>query len=476
MKKSAYFISLIAAGVLLVGYCPNCDGPRPYSELATYKRLPVADRVEGLMKAGKDLFLRRRYEDAKSVFQMALDMDKKCLDAKMWISKANCMLEQEQNEEKKKALYAKWGHLTPIDRIYENWRWGPEVGHFEVRYSEPKPYVPAVRKFRPKATDNEIKDALKVYKESPTAENAFELAMKYWSQRKKTEAVKYYFEAVDLNVEILGNDDEYMLSMISEELEAKQEKGTLTADEYMTLGRLALIQGNQKDGIKSVIKASEINKNLKKAAGDVLNAFVAQASALDLSSLPSEIYSFRQAYVFDKDNDSVYMRIVLSPRNKNLLVPVDTSIPDKCIKDITVVSNKDVLYVFNKAVIDEASRLYLLLPEKDGEFPEYEVKLIVNLKRGDGSEPGIELSNFALPPEQDDNWSFIIASEFNKKEGVEIGNYEKVDNGVRVSGYHLATSKGKGPYVPFQNFSEPLPSKTDVWRIIESKEDDMSLF
>ena len=476
MKKSVYFLSLITAGVLLVGYCPNCDGPRPYSELATYRRIPVSTRVENLIKAGKDLFLRRRFEDAKSIFQMAVDIDKNSLEAKMWISKTNNVLAEERNEAKKRALYEKWGHLTPIDKIYENWHWGPEVGHFEVRYSKPKPYVPVVRKFRPKATDAEIAEALSLYKKEKTADNAFELSMRYWSQRKKLEAIKYYFEAIELNIEVLARDDEYMLSMISEELEAKLEKGSLSGQEYLTLGRLALIQGNQTDGIKNIVKSTEIDKKLKDTASKILKDYVDKASVLELNNLPSEIYSFRQAYVFDKDKDYVYMRIVLSPRDSNRLIPIDTTISDGTIDNIKIVSAKEVLHVFNKPVIDDASRLYLLLPEKEGDYPEYEVKLIITLKRAQEAVEGIELSNFALPPEQEDNWSFIIASEFNNNEGVALGNYEKIDKGIRVSGYHLGTSKGKGPYIPFQKFTESLPDGTDVWKIIENKEDDVSLF
>lgn len=478
MKKSVYLLtSLVAAGFLLVGYCcPRCDGPRPYSDLATYKRIPMGTRTESLLKAGEDLFLRRRYEDAKSVFRMVLDMDSNNMDAKIWMSKVNNALDQEQNERNKKALFDKWGHLTPIDKIYQNWHWGPEVGHFEVRYSEPKPYVPAVRKFRPKATDKEIQEALQAYKKSATAENAFELAMRYWSQRKKTEAIKYYLEAVDLDPQILGNDDEYMLSMISEELEAKHEKGNLTADEYLTYGRLALLQGNQIDGINSVIKSSALDKKLKKTATKVLDDYVSKASVEELAGLPAEIYSFRQAYVFDKDKDSVYMRIILSPRNKNQLVPIDTTIPAMYTGDITIVSNKDVLFAFGKPVIGDSTRLYLVLPEKTGDFPEYEVKLIINLKRGQEEESGIELSNFSLPPEQDDNWSFIISSEFNNTEGQLPGNYEKIEKGVRVSGYHLGSSEGKGPYITFSKYKESLPKTANIWKIIENKEDEMSLF
>ena len=292
-------------GFLLVGY-----SPRPYSDLATYKRIPTQTRVENLMKAGKDLFLRRRFEDARSIFQMILDMDKNNLEAKFYMSKIKNTLDLEENEAKKQALYKKWGHLTPIDKIYENWHWGPEVGHFEVRYSEPKPYIPPVRKFRPRATDAEITEAAKLYASSKTADNAFELAMRYWSRREKAPAIKYYLEAADMNAEILGRDDEYMLSMISEELEEKITNGKPTAEEYLTYGRLALIQGNRDDGIKNIIKSAVQSKKLSASANKALDKYIS-SGVVDIIGIPEEVYSFRQAYVYDKEKDSLYMRIIL---------------------------------------------------------------------------------------------------------------------------------------------------------------------
>ena len=465
MKKSVFLISLIAMGFLLVGF-----GPRPYSDLATYKRIPTVKRVDNLMKAGKDLFLRRRYEDARSIFQMILDMDKKNLEAKFYISKIDNLYELEQNEQKKQALFKKWGHLTPIDKIYENWHWGPEVGHFEVRYSEPKPYVPAVRKFRPKATDAEVTEAAKLYANSKTAENAFELAMRYWSRREKSAAIKYYLEAVDMKPEILELDDEYMLSMISEEVEEKISLGNPTPEDYLTYGRLAMIQGNRDEGISSLIKAAVMSKKLKGAAEKALDNYISKGF-VDIVGIPAEIYSFRQAYVFDKDKDSIYMRIILCPTNKRQLIPIDTTFAASATAKVSIES-KDAVFVYNKPGIGESSRLWIALPEKEGEFPEYEVRLILSLNR---ESLGVDLSNYSLPSEQPDNWSFIISSEFNNTNSELLGNYEKNENGVRVSAFHLGTTDGRGPYVSFENYKESLPSDANVWKIIEDKEGEMSL-
>ena len=468
MKKSLVLFSLFVMGFLLVGY-----SPRRYSALATYKRIPTYTRVDNLIKAGKDLFLRRRFEDARSIFLMILDMDKNNLEANFYLSKIKNTLELEENEAKKQALYKKWGHLTPIDKIYENWRWGPEVGHFEIRYSEPKPYVPAVRKFRPKATDAEITEAAKMYTSSKTADNAFELAMRYWSRREKAAAVKYYLEAADMNAEILGRDDEYMLSMISEELEEKIANGKPTSEDYLTYGRLALIQGNRDDGIKSIIKAAVQSKKLNPSANKALDHYIS-SGFVDIVGIPAEVYSFRQAYVYDKEKDSLYMRIILCPKNKRQLIPIETTIPASSTGNISIES-KDAVFIYGKQGIGGSTRLWVALPEKEGEFPEYEVRLIISLKRNEEST-GIELSNFVLPPEQPDNWSFIISSEFNNTESDVHGNYEKFENGMKISAFHLGTTDGRGPYVNFKDYKEPLPSDANVWKIIENNEDEMNLF
>ena len=470
MKKSVFFIFfLLITGVLLVGYTP-----KPYSDLAIYQKIPTKKRVDKLMKAGQDLYLRRMYEEARAVFKIVLDMDKDNLDAKFWMSKVNNVFEHEQSERNKQALYKKWGHLTPIDKIYENWHWGPEVGHFEVRYSEPKPYPHYERKFRPRCSDEEISKAMAAYKKSRTADNAFELAMLYWSQRKEKEAMKYYFEAADLSSSILEKDDEYMLSMISEELEEKIAKGNPSAQDYLTHGRLALIQGNSNDGVRNLLKASKLDKKLEPTVKKAIEKYVTDGYP-SVFGIPAEFYSFRQAYVFDKNKDRLYMRLILYPINKRPLIPVDTAIPVNYIENIKIVS-KDVVYAFSKKGIDDSARLWLTLPEKSGDYPEYEIKLILDLKRGEDEGDGVELSNFGLDREQEDNWSMIISSEFDEYEDPGISSdYQSVENGVRILGYHLTLTDGKGPYVMFSRFNEALPSDANIWKIIENKEDEMDI-
>ena len=46
---------------------------------------------------------------------------------------------------------------------------------------------------------------------------------------------------------------------------------------------------------------------------------------------------------------------------------------------------------------------------------------------------------------------------------------------MKISAFHLGTTDGRGPYVYFDDYKEPLPSDDNVWKIIEDKEGEMSL-
>ncbi|NCB37448.1 MAG: hypothetical protein EOM80_01655 [Erysipelotrichia bacterium] len=459
MKRTALFFTLFSIGLMLVGF-----GPRPYSDLAEYRHMPIETRIERLRKAGEDLFLRRRYEDAITVFQTVLALDEGDMKAKLWITKAQTQISVEKNEANKKALYQKYGHLIPKDKIYENWHWGPSVGHFEVRYSEPKPYVPAVRKVRPKAADVDIETARKKAEASGDAADLHELSMLHWSRRDDTEALKAFFDAFAANSEILAKDDEFMLSTISDEIAAKIADGKASAEDYMTSGRLGLIQGDRPRAINHLVKAASLDKALKERAQKILKDFVS-TSQVEMVSAPPDILSFRQAYVFDKNFDKLYLRIVMTPKNKGQIVPIDLSLTASSAREIELAS-ADVAFAYIQPGIDDYARLWLVLPEKEGEFPEYEIRLTLNVDRA--VVQSFELSNFALITEQYDNWSFVISSEFNFSENMAKGEFEKNFEGVRIAGYNLAVSEGKGPFVPLENFKEPLPRKIDIWKLIEN--------
>lgn len=440
-------------------------GPRSYSDLAEYSRLPLETRINRLQNAGEDLFMRRRYEDAIVVFETILALDPGEMKAKLWITKAQTQIIVEKNEANKKALYQKYGHLIPKDKIYENWHWGPSVGHFEVRYSAPKPYVPKVRKFRPKASDAEVASARKKAEASGDSNDLFELAMRYWSRKEQEKALKAFFDAFAVDPEILAKDDEYMLSTIAEDVDAKTAAGKAAAKDYLVSGRLGLMQGDRQRAINHLVKAAAMDAKVKDVVRKELATFIA-TSQVDMVSLPPEVFSFRQAYVFDKGIDKLYLRIVMVPKNGSQVVPVDMMLKPESIKDIELAS-KDVAFAFSQPGIDASSmRLYLILPEKTGEFPEYEVRLALTIDRAQSQ--AFELSNFSLAQELPDNWSFVVSSEYNLSESMAKGDFEKSVDGMKISGWHLAPTAGKGPFIPLESFKEPLPKQIDIWKIIEN--------
>ncbi|MDD3146084.1 MAG: hypothetical protein PHD82_02170 [Candidatus Riflebacteria bacterium] len=460
MKRTSLFLVVLSFGLMLAGF-----GPRPYSDLAEYRRLPLETRINRMQSAGEDLFMRRHYEDAIVVFETILTLDPGDLKAKLWVTKAQSQILVEKNEATKKALYQKYGHLTPKDKIYENWHWGPSVGHFEVRYSEPKPYVPKVRKLRPKATDAEIAAAKKKAEASGDAADLFELAMLYWSIKDRDKSLKAFFDAFAVDPEILSKDDEYMLSTISEEVDAKAAAGKAAANDYLVSGRLGLIQGDRQRAVNHLVKAAALDEKIRETVRKELATFVA-TSQVEMVSLPADIFSFRQAYVFDKGTDKLYLRIVMVPKNGSQVIPVDMMLNPESVKDIELAS-KDVAFAFTQPGIDDSSsRLYLILPEKEGEFPEYEVRVALTLDRAESQS--FELSNFSLSQELPDNWSFVISSEYNVSESLAQGDFEKSIDGMKITGWHLAITEGKGPYIPLDSFKEPLPKAVDVWKIIET--------
>ncbi|GAB1353974.1 hypothetical protein MASR1M12_27120 [Erysipelotrichia bacterium] len=466
MKRTVKFLLVFSFGLMLAGF-----GPRPYSDLAEYKRLPLETRISRLQSAGEDLFMRRRYEDSIVVFETILALDPGELKAKLWITKAQSQLLLEKNAANKQALYRKYGHLTPKDKIYENWRWGPSVGHFEVRHSEPKPYVPKVRKLRPKATDAEVAAARKKAEASGGAADMFELAMQHWSRKEQEKALKAFFDAYAINPEVLGRDDEYMLSTISEEVDAKTAAGKASAKDYLTSGKLGLIQGDRQRAVNHLVRAAAMDSKAREEARKELGSFLA-TSQVDTVSLPAEIFSFRQAYVFDKGLDKLYLRIVLLPKNRAQVVPVDMMLKNESVKDIEIAS-KDVAFAFQQPGIDESMRLYLVLPEKEEEFPQYEVRLILTIDR-DKSQT-FELSNFVTGENLPDNWSFVFSSEYNLSESLAKGDFEKSIDGMKISGWHLAITAGKGPFIPLESFKEPLPKPVDIWKLIENGGETTSL-
>ncbi|HAE40830.1 MAG TPA: hypothetical protein DCG57_19680 [Candidatus Riflebacteria bacterium] len=443
--------------MLLVGF-----GPRPYSDLAEYKRLSLETRISRLHAAAEDLYRRRRYEDAVQLYDTILALDQSDLKSKLWIVKARSEIRREREEFNKQERYRRYGQLIP--KLKDDLLDDATLGYFEVRYSEPKPYVRPVRKIRPQASDAEIAEAKKKAESSDVAADYFELAMQHWSRKDPEQALKAYFKAIALDHEILSLDDEQLLLSVSAEVEKRIESGKVAASEYLDSGKLLMVQGELRRAVKHLVKAAELDKKTRQEASDILLTLI-ESPQIDLLSAPPDLLGFRQAYVFDKDSDTVYVRVTLIPKNRGQIVPIDITIAADAVKNVESLS-KDAAMAFAKTGVDNALRVWAVLADKEDDFAEYELKLAIHIDRGMINY--LDLSNYSLSADMPDNWSFVIGSEFNFSDNVPKAEYEKKLDGLQISGYHLTASQGKGPSFLLSDFKEPLPRKLDIWKIIET--------
>lgn len=253
-----------------------------------------------------------------------------------------------------------------------------------------------------------------------------------------------------------------MLATAVDEFQKQVEAGKAGPDELLIGGRIGMIQGDRREAIKYLVRAAEKKPGLKEDISDILKSFI-ESPGIEPMSIPAEIFSFRQAYVYDKDADMIYLRLVGMPRNGNLIFPIDVTFDLSGVTKIEAMS-KDVLFAHALPGFDGAARLWFVLPERDVDH-EYEIKLTLHVDRK--LSKWVDLSNFAVSG-QIDNWSFVIGSEFNFSQGLPEGEYLKNLEGVQVTGYHLSRSDGKGPYLALENFKEPLPRQIDVWQLIEA--------
>lgn len=453
MKKTTILSLLLLISFCLVGFSP--DKGFDYAE---YKRLPFEKRITRLQKAGEDLFLRRRYEDAVKVFETILKLKENDLSAKLWMSKAQYELKREQDEANKVALYKKYdGHLLPEDKIYINWKFGPEIGHFEVRYSEPKPRPVYKKKNRPRATDEEINAAIAKAKNG-NATDTFELAMLYWSRKDVENALKYYYKASEQNSEILANDDEDLISITLGQLESRISAKTASAADYFEAGRINLLQSNVEDGINYLLKAGKLERNTYQShISKIISDYLDSLPQNNLIANP-DVHSFRQAYVHDKGEDLLYLYINTSTRNRSQIFFIDMSFPYDMVTTIKTFGNLGMQCLV-KPGIDGTARVWFILPEKESnDFSSYEIKCSLKLDRNKSDI--LDLSNYAMS-DLFDNWSFIIGNEVNFT-SLGTGVNEFIEEGLRVSGYHLYLYEGRGPYIKFADFTEDIPSAMNI--------------
>lgn len=461
MKRLAILIAFIIFGFVMVGF-----RSRPYSDLAEYKRLPISKRIARMQKIGEDFFLRRKYETAIQVFKDIQALDKKNMKAMLWITKARQKLMLEKNELTKKQLYKKFGQLTPKELIYHNWTWGPTVGAFKVRYSKPKPYVPPVRKVHPRASDKDIAEMVAKAK-SGKAADLFELAMRYWSRKETNKAIDAMSKAVKADRKILENDDELLLATAENNLDKKIAENKASPSDLLARGKLAMLQGDTQTGIKILSSAA---RKYPKFKHDVEPFLLEQVKIYQNTNkiIPADIFSFRQAYVFEENESRIYVSTTLLPKPGSYIVPLDITVPMTAIKSIKTAS-KDVLFAYAmKSSNEMTTRLWVVLGTKEDKYANYDVKLIITLNTE--KEDYIELSNFNLASNQPDNWSFVIGPEVSFGSDFQKGEIDQVKDGIKVSGFQLGLYDGKGPFIPTSDFKvNPLPRKINVWKIMQDQ-------
>lgn len=461
MKRFVVFCLFLAGlASLLSGFTTPPEPPAP--DLQQYQRLPLSVRLTRLTQAGIHLFDRRRYEEAIPVFESIYQLDPKNLGAMYWIRKCQEKLDRERNELAKADLYRRYGALGPREHKYDNWRWGPEVGHFEIRTSKPKPYVPPVRKRHPKATDEQIAKAKEAAAGGDPAP-LFELAMQHWSRGEKAPALDAFEEAVEKDPEVAGNDDEGMLAQLSDEIIPLASTPDATGGQLLMAGRVARLQGDIPGMIRMLVKAVTRDPTLSDTAKKYFEALVMTGKTEFLQKIP-DIYSFRQAYAFEQDEDRFYMKTTLAPTTTFPMMPIDLLFDWTAIKGIDILAS-DVLYVFIDPAMKDMTRLWVVTREKGGDYPTWFAKLLVHLDKD--NLPSLDLSNVNVSPDLPDNWSVVFGPDKAFGEGFPPPQFEEAQDSFLIKGFQLGTSRGRGPSLPLRDFRIAPPPAFDVWKAMD---------
>ncbi|OIP26267.1 hypothetical protein AUK22_06955 [bacterium CG2_30_54_10] len=452
---------LFGAMVALSGFSPA--GPSP--DLQQYQRLPLSVRLTRLTNAGIGLFNRRRYEDAITVFESIFTLDPKNLGAFFWIRKCRDVLNRERSEWVKADLYRKRGSLTLKESKYDNWVWGPTVGHFEVRYSKPKPYIPPVRMRHSKASDDQIVKAREATV-GGDPEKLFELAMLLWSRGEKDPAIDAYESAMEKDPEIAGRDDEGLLATVADELAKELAKGLPSGEagkQFMQAGRLSRLQGDPQGMIQNLVKAATLDPQLQDKIKNYLEEFVTSGKTAFLMKVP-DIFSFRQAYVFEDDEDRLYLKTTFSPGTPFPMAPIDLMFDWTAIKGVDLVAS-DVLFAIMDPTVKDFTRLWLVPKIKDKAFPTFLAKLRVRVDKDRLSS--LDLSNVNVSPDLPDNWCVIVGTDSSFGVGFPTPEFEDSENSLKIKAFQLGRTNGRAPSLTLRDFHIPAQKPLDMWRAID---------
>jgi len=457
-----------AVGVFLVGFTQPSSLTVPMKsespDLTYYSRTPLSVKMSRLFVAGQDLFNRRRYEEAQAVFESMRSLDAHDLLSVFWVKKCRERLDREANEQRKSNNLRQTGRLFPNEQVYTNWRWGPEVGDFEVRISKPKPYVEPVKKVRKRASDAELAKA-KSAASGGSPEALFDLAMAHWSRKESGAAIDAFEKAADINPDILARDDEGLAAAVHDELEAAIEKGKPAPSQLLKAGRIAMIQGDLLEAYRSLIRAASEDKTLINDVKPLLQKLVDTGKTEFLFRAP-DVSTFRQAYAFENNEDRLYLKLSMVPRAPVPMAPLDLMFEREALSSVEVLS-PDVLFTLVDPSASETTRLWVVGKHSESEGPvELNGKLVFHFAK---DKLGfLDLSNFNASPELPDNWSLVVAPQESFSAGFPPPQLEKTENGICVKAYQLRMNTGKGPVLPLSDLRKPLAGAIDVWKSMDN--------
>lgn len=449
---------LLPVLVLLPGYRNSGYDPN----LEQFSRTPLSVKLSRLLKAGEEKVMQRRFEEAQAIFEAMLELDPRNLEATFWMKKVQERLKREANERFKAEMIRKKGSLQIKESLYDNWVWGPMVGHFTIRESKPKPYVPPVRKVHPRASDDEVGKAEKAA-ESGKASALFELAMVRHSRAEDNKALDAYEQAVISDPTLLGQDDEGLTAGLLDRAQRALESGKITPEERLRAARVNLLQGDHSDAVIGFIKAASKDATIKPIVQRNLEALV-NSGKTDFLLRPPELFSFRQAYLWDNSEDSVYLRIQFRPTSPHFLIPIDLPFEARAIKTIESRSN-DILFVINDPAPPEGTRLWLAVKDPGDEVPTVEAKLV--LRMHPARVTLLDLSNYGAPADLADNWTVVMGEPTSYPPGFPPGHVEKQDGKIMVRAYRLQTTNGKGPVLDLRDFRKSLGATVNPWKVFE---------
>ena len=439
-------------GLGLVGF----TSPTP--DLNPYSRTPLNVKLQRLEKAGEDFFMRRRYEDAIGVFDAMDLLDKGNLTALLWRKKCDEKLFQEKSEKFKANLLRNKGSLLLKERLYDNWTWGPMVGHFEIRESKPKPYVPPVKKIRPPISDAELK---KLKDAGTDAAGLFDLALGLNSRKDTEKAFDALDEAALRDPEIMGRDDEGLVAGLQERFSLAFSTGKITPKERLLAARVAMFSGDLSDAVLQFIKAASREDALKAEAQKGVERILSMGK-IEFLQKPPEIFRFAQVYSWQGNEDRVYVAARINPTTPHYVFPFDFPFDPKSIETVEI-QGGDFLFGTIDPSATESTRIWFSGKDIGDEPRNLELQAVIRFKPG---LIDLDLTTWSVPAELANNWSVIVGPTTAFTPDFPAPQKQKGDGGVDIKGFQVQQSGGKGPYLQVDVFHKTLPHEVDVFKAL----------